>query len=311
MEGAEGVPAQRLAAELGRVRDLVRQLDLQLRAPGGADRCRALAAQIVALTDRSIAMVARLPPSTPPVVSGAPSPLSDAASDQPFLAGPSPRKRKATARWTSQVRVSAAGGAEGPADDGHSWRKYGQKDILGAKHPRGYYRCTHRHSQGCPATKQVQRTDDDPALFDVVYHGDHTCTPSASAAAAKRTHHTPHALQSLAAGLTVATEAVPPLTPESCPARGAASPWSLASPVGSDSNNGGCLGVSPCPVPAGYREWASDGELQEVVSALAAVSGAHPPSPIDGAAFMPMPEYYGFDASFDIDAIEMPGLFLP
>jgi hypothetical protein len=23
-----------------------------------------------------------------------------------------------------------------PVDDGHSWRKYGQKDILGAKHPR-------------------------------------------------------------------------------------------------------------------------------------------------------------------------------
>lgn len=25
---------------------------------------------------------------------------------------------------------------EGPLDDGYSWRKYGQKDILGAVHPR-------------------------------------------------------------------------------------------------------------------------------------------------------------------------------
>lgn len=32
-------------------------------------------------------------------------------------------------------RVSSAGG-ENPVDDGHSWRKYGQKEILGAKHPR-------------------------------------------------------------------------------------------------------------------------------------------------------------------------------
>jgi hypothetical protein len=32
-------------------------------------------------------------------------------------------------------RVSSAGG-ENPVEDGHSWRKYGQKEILGAKHPR-------------------------------------------------------------------------------------------------------------------------------------------------------------------------------
>ena len=32
-------------------------------------------------------------------------------------------------------RVSSAGG-ENPVDDGRSWRKYGQKEILGAKHPR-------------------------------------------------------------------------------------------------------------------------------------------------------------------------------
>lgn len=37
-----------------------------------------------------------------------------------------------------EVRVGSAGGGGGdhPADDGYSWRKYGQKEILGAKHPR-------------------------------------------------------------------------------------------------------------------------------------------------------------------------------
>uniref|UniRef100_A0A2C9VUB0 WRKY domain-containing protein n=1 Tax=Manihot esculenta TaxID=3983 RepID=A0A2C9VUB0_MANES len=66
-------------------------------------------------------------------------------------------------------------GLEGPVDDGYNWRKYGQKDILGANFPRGYYRCTHRHSQGCLATKQVQRSDQDPTIFEVTYRGRHTC----------------------------------------------------------------------------------------------------------------------------------------
>ncbi|KAL6846386.1 hypothetical protein ACP4OV_023834 [Aristida adscensionis] len=66
-------------------------------------------------------------------------------------------------------------GTDYSLDDGYSWRKYGQKEILGAKHPRAYYRCLHRHSQGCQATKQLQRTDHDPDLSDVVYHGVHTC----------------------------------------------------------------------------------------------------------------------------------------
>jgi hypothetical protein len=44
--------------------------------------------------------------------------------------------RKTTGKVKNQVRVSAAGGGDNPADDGHSWRKYGQKEILGAKYPR-------------------------------------------------------------------------------------------------------------------------------------------------------------------------------
>ena len=44
---------------------------------------------------------------------------------------------------------------------------------------RAYFRCTYRHSQGCLATKHVQRADGDPLLHDVVYHGAHTCAQAA------------------------------------------------------------------------------------------------------------------------------------
>lgn len=40
---------------------------------------------------------------------------------------------------------------------------------------RSYYRCTHKHDQGCMATKQVQMTEDEPSQFRTTYHGLHTC----------------------------------------------------------------------------------------------------------------------------------------
>lgn len=85
------------------------------------------------------------------------------------------RKRKMMPTWTNQVQASSDNATEGAPEDGHSWRKYGQKDILGAKYPRSYYRCTYRN-QGCCATKQVQRNDEDPMQFDITYKGNHSCT---------------------------------------------------------------------------------------------------------------------------------------
>ncbi|KAG8076802.1 hypothetical protein GUJ93_ZPchr0006g45579 [Zizania palustris] len=100
-----------------------------------------------------------------------------------------PKRRKGLPRWTEKIRVPDAN-LEATPEDGFSWRKYGQKDILGAKFPRsmcrcrpitneyhcrGYYRCTYRNVQGCLATKQVQRSDSDLCVFDVTYHGAHTC----------------------------------------------------------------------------------------------------------------------------------------
>lgn len=40
---------------------------------------------------------------------------------------------------------------------------------------RSYYRCTYRNTQNCWATKQVQRSDDDPTVFEISYRGKHTC----------------------------------------------------------------------------------------------------------------------------------------
>ncbi|XP_022887137.1 probable WRKY transcription factor 53 [Olea europaea var. sylvestris] len=60
-------------------------------------------------------------------------------------------------------------------DDGHAWRKYGQKSILNSPHPRNYFRCTHKYDQGCPATKHVQKIQEDPPKFRTTYYDDHTC----------------------------------------------------------------------------------------------------------------------------------------
>ncbi|EPS66609.1 hypothetical protein M569_08169, partial [Genlisea aurea] len=78
--------------------------------------------------------------------------------------------------WREQVKIKTENGLEeGPSEDSYSWRKYGQKDILGAKYPRSYYRCTYRLMRHCWATKQVQRSDDDPTFFEVTYKGTHSC----------------------------------------------------------------------------------------------------------------------------------------
>ncbi|VFQ82031.1 unnamed protein product [Cuscuta campestris] len=99
--------------------------------------------------------------------------------DSPKLGGRGVFKKRKTS-GSQQVRVCSATGLGGGLDDGHSWRKYGQKDILGANHPRAYYRCTHRYMQGCMAKKHIQRSDADPSIFEVTYKGTHTCTSSSS-----------------------------------------------------------------------------------------------------------------------------------
>ncbi|GAU37179.1 hypothetical protein TSUD_391680 [Trifolium subterraneum] len=77
------------------------------------------------------------------------------------------KRRKTTETWD---KIS-----ESPIDDGHQWRKYGQKTILNSKYSRDYYRCTHKLDQRCEATKQVQRVEEKPASYKTTYYGHHTC----------------------------------------------------------------------------------------------------------------------------------------
>nr|WCL15220.1 WRKY4049 [Atractylodes chinensis] len=78
-------------------------------------------------------------------------------------------------RVKEAVRVTKRIATGESLDDGYSWRKYGQKDILGSIYPRSYYRCTFKYEKSCFATKQVQRSTMDPSVFEVTYHGKHTC----------------------------------------------------------------------------------------------------------------------------------------
>ncbi|XP_074569354.1 transcription factor WRKY45-1-like [Curcuma longa] len=64
-----------------------------------------------------------------------------------------------------------------PHEDGHKWRKYGEKLIRGSKHPRSYYRCVHDKEQGCLAKKTIQEEDIEsyPPKYSVVYAMVHAC----------------------------------------------------------------------------------------------------------------------------------------
>nr|WAJ60196.1 WRKY family protein 4 [Heracleum moellendorffii] len=120
-----------------------------------------------------------------------PSSLADEVSQVPVNSGglkseeldsgPSPKMVKDRRGCFRRRRTSEADTkvSSTPVEDGHAWRKYGQKSILNAKHPRHYYRCTHKFEQGCLATKQVQKTEEDPSpMYRTTYYGRHTCKPN-------------------------------------------------------------------------------------------------------------------------------------
>ncbi|XAR71857.1 hypothetical protein NMG60_11018295 [Bertholletia excelsa] len=80
------------------------------------------------------------------------------------------KKRKVLKTWIMEATTK---------EDGHAWRKYGQKKILNAKYPRCYYRCTHKHDRHCLAKKQVQRIQEEPSIYQIKYQGNHTCEDTA------------------------------------------------------------------------------------------------------------------------------------
>ncbi|KAM0876929.1 hypothetical protein ACQ4PT_035845 [Festuca glaucescens] len=132
-----------VVTELSHIKELVKQLEVHLG--GSPDLCKDLAAQIFTVTEKSISMIrsghfdfdgrkrsAVSAGLESPPLSATPSPLSG-VSDMPFKTS----KKRRMDKGKRQVRVSSAGGgADAQEDDGFSWRKYGQKDILGAQYPR-------------------------------------------------------------------------------------------------------------------------------------------------------------------------------
>ncbi|KAK4746950.1 hypothetical protein SAY87_025987 [Trapa incisa] len=98
----------------------------------------------------------------------------------------SPSRQRSRRRNGDQVRkrvnmeAHLYGNPEIPPEDGFTWKKYGQKEILGSFFPRSYYRCTHQKLCQCPAKKQVQRLDSNPHFFQVTYCGEHTCHMSST-----------------------------------------------------------------------------------------------------------------------------------
>ncbi|KAL3517273.1 hypothetical protein ACH5RR_024175 [Cinchona calisaya] len=162
--------------------ELKNQLDVVKTSP---ENCEVLVEKILSSYDKALAMLltcralkeetlpvhSLLVPTSPIISEGS----NGFSKDQHCHNKGESKKRKILPKWSEQIRVCSGTGLEGAVDDGHSWRKYGQKDILGANFPRAYYRCTHRHSRGCLATKQVQRSDEDPSIFEVTYKGRHSC----------------------------------------------------------------------------------------------------------------------------------------
>ncbi|KAI4977045.1 hypothetical protein ZWY2020_050652 [Hordeum vulgare] len=146
-----------------------------------AECCRGVAGQLLCTFGKAIAVAKAIEaaggdsPRSADEGAGAGMAGRDAAHAQERHGHGVCKRRKGLPRWTEKFRIPDDANLEYTPDDGFSWRKYGQKDILGAKFPRGYYRCTYRNAQGCAATRQVQRSDADLAVFDVTYQGAHTC----------------------------------------------------------------------------------------------------------------------------------------
>ncbi|XWS08385.1 hypothetical protein CRYUN_Cryun41cG0075200 [Craigia yunnanensis] len=91
------------------------------------------------------------------------------------------RRKDDEDKFTMTVPAPQMGNTDLPPEDNHTWRKYGQKEILGSRYPRSYYRCTHQKMYNCHAKKQVQRLDNDFYTFEVTYIGHHTCHMSSTA----------------------------------------------------------------------------------------------------------------------------------
>ncbi|KAJ7959289.1 WRKY transcription factor [Quillaja saponaria] len=187
MENMRDWEKKTLLDELTQGRELARQLEIYLNVPSSSVEAREFLVQkIKSAFEKALAMCGISVPVGEPEPShptGHPIPFSESPPsvsrsprrEESDREGTS-RKRETLPRWLKRIQVSSAMGlGDIPPEDGYSWRKYGQKEILGSKYPRGYYRCIHKYIQGCRALKQVQRSNEDPTVLEIVYRGIHTC----------------------------------------------------------------------------------------------------------------------------------------
>lgn len=122
-----------LMSVLAQGEEEARKLKAKLSDPMDVESCKSLAKNVQSSFEAAIAMARNMEGrSSSPQSGGSESPRSENWEEEEGMC----KKRKGLPKWSSQVRVCLGGGIEGPLDDGFNWRKYGQKDILGAKYPR-------------------------------------------------------------------------------------------------------------------------------------------------------------------------------
>lgn len=174
MEKVKAWDKETLISELTQGKEFVNMLKNQFDPLASPKECDLLLEKILSSLDKSLSIL------NWKVFNGTKSHFSSCSSISDLRDQGQNKKRKKMQQWSKQVRISGTGLESSNHDDGYSWRKYGQKDILGAIHPRAYYRCTHRNTQDCLATKQVQKSKEDPLVFEVTYIGRHSCRASQS-----------------------------------------------------------------------------------------------------------------------------------
>lgn len=170
MEDISSSNKKRLMGELIEGRDCTKKLHNLLRRKIYNDGVLAndLVVKILGSFSNTLSTLSSLVPGE---LSPVPACSNDSASDE-TKSKPVVKDRRGCykRRKTEDSRIKIADTIE----DEFAWRKYGQKEILNAKFPRCYFRCTHK-SEGCKALKQVQQLEDGSEKFHVTYFGYHTC----------------------------------------------------------------------------------------------------------------------------------------
>nr|WCL15228.1 WRKY6532 [Atractylodes chinensis] len=164
---------KRLIGELIRGRDSTKKLQNLLRRHDGSVSAQDLVMQILGSFSDSLSVLSFSDSCPLSATTFLGSPCSDDRTLDSAKTEKKPVKDRRGCykrRKTEDSRVKIVYTIE----DGYAWRKYGQKEILNAKFPRCYFRCTHKN-EGCKALKQVQKLEDGSEMFHITYFGHHIC----------------------------------------------------------------------------------------------------------------------------------------